>query len=126
MTINNANTDYYKYYAQPTNVYKKTTSFEKVATADLSRGDEYAKTKITNLSEKAIALGKPESKASQRSDAIVEDNRTFKFKDSVVSKDEEALIKQIMQQLVADALISHAAIIRSSHETKGGRPDSAK
>lgn len=126
MTINNANTDYYKYYAQPTDVYKKTISFEKVATKDLSRGDEFAKAKITNLAQKAIALGKPESLATQRTDAVVEHNRTFQFKDSVASKDEDAMIKQIMQQLVADALISHAAIIRSSHETKGGRPDSAK
>jgi len=43
-----------------------------------------------------------------------------------VSKEEDAMIKQIMQQLVSEALVSHAAIIRSSHETKGVRHDSAK
>jgi len=126
MTVNNANTDFYKYYAQPTNVYKKVSSYEKIATEDLSQGDKYSKTEPLNLSKKAIQLGKPESLSTQLSDGVVQENRTFQFKDSVVSKEEDAMVKHLMQQLVAEALISNAAIIRSSHEQKGDRKESAK
>ena len=57
---------------------------------------------------------------------VVKSNQTFQFKESVASKDEDAMIKQIMQQLVGEALISKAAIIRNSHEPKGERKESAK
>ena len=126
MTINNANTDYYKYHSKPTNIYEKTVSYEKVATKDLSRGDEFAKTKPLNLSQKAEQLAGPDSQITQMAKGVVKSNQTFQFKDSVSSKDEDAMIKQIMQKLVADALIGHAAVIRSSHEQKGERKESAK
>ena len=126
MTINNANTDFYNYPAKPTNIYEKSVSYEKIATKDLSRADEFATKKPLNLAQKALEEGKPDSKATQISDGVVLQNRTFQFKDSVVSKEETAMVKQIMQQLVSEALVSHAAIIRSSHETKGTRADSAK
>ena len=106
--------------------YEKTVSYEKIATKDLSQADEFANKKPVNVAQKAIQQGKPENKSQQISDGVVLNNRTFQFKDSVVSKEEDAMIKQIMQQLVSEALVSHAAIIRSSHETKGVRHDSAK
>ncbi len=126
MTVNNANTDFYKYYAQPTNIYKKVSSHEKIFTEDLSQGEKYSKTEPLNLSKKAIQLGQPESLSTQLSKNVVKQNQTFQFKESVASKEEAAMIKHIMQQLVADALISNAAIIRSSHEQKGDRKESAK
>ncbi len=126
MTVNNANTDFYKYYAQPTNMYKKISSHEKIFTKDLSEADKFSKTKPLNLSEKAIELGKPESTATQITKGLVKQNQTFQFKESVANKDEYAMIQHVMQQLVAKAFISHAAIIRSSHEQKGDRKESAK
>jgi len=82
--------------------------------------------KPVNLAQKAEALAGPDSQATQLAKNTVKSNQTFQFKDSVSSKDEQAMIKQIMQQLVAEALVSHAAIIRSSHENKGNREESAK
>ena len=126
MTVNISNTDFYKFYAQPSNIYEKVNSHEKVFTKDLSRGDEFAHKIPTNLAQKAEQVAGPDSLSTQRAKEVVKSNQTFQFKDSVASKDEEAMIKQIMQQLVAEALISKAAIIRSSHETKGERKESAK
>jgi|GEM_PF-4314798 len=126
MTVNNANTDFYKYYAKPTNMYEKISSHEKVFTKDLSQGDEFAKTKPVNLAQKAIELGKPESQATQMSKSIVKQNQTSQFKDSVLNKDEDAMVKHVMQKLIAEAFLSNAAIIRSSHEPKGDRKESAK
>ena len=126
MTINNANTDFYKYYAQPTNIYEKTSSYEKIATKDLSRGDEFGSKKPLNIAEKAIQEGKPENLPKQMADEVVAKNQSFQFVESVANKEEQAMIKQIMQQLVSEALVSHAAIIRSSHENKGVRTESAK
>lgn len=126
MTVNNSNTDFYKYYAQPTDIYKKVNSYEKVFTKDLSNGDEYATKKPDNIAQKAIAAGKPESLPTKINDSVVDNNRSFQFKESVSSKDQTDLSKQVMQIIARDALISHAAIIRSSHETKGERKESAK
>jgi len=82
--------------------------------------------KPVNLADKAEKLAGPDSETTQLAKSTVKNNQTFQFKDSVASKDEQAMIKQIMQQLVSEALVSHAAIIRSSHETKGVRTESAK
>jgi len=88
--------------------------------------NSYELRKPLNLAQKAEQVAGPDTLATQRSKEVVKSNQTFQFKDSVSSKDEDAMIQRIKQQLVKDALIGHAAMIRSSHETKGVRTESAK
>ena len=82
--------------------------------------------KPQNIAEKAIQDAGPDTEITKLAKNTIKSNQTFQFKDSVSSADVEAMTKHVMQQLVADALVSHAAIIRSSHEQKGLRKESAK
>ncbi len=78
------------------------------------------------MAQKTEQVAGPDSKITQMAKSTVKDNQTFKFTDSQSSKETTAMVKHVMQQLIKEALISHAAIIRSSHETKGERTESAK
>ncbi len=88
--------------------------------------NSYAKAKPLNMAEKAEKEAGPDSKSTQLAKSTIKNNQTSHFTDSESSKEVTAMVKQVMQQLVKDALISHAAMIRNSHETKGERTESAK
>ena len=88
--------------------------------------NSYTIRKPDNLSQKAIQDAQPKTLIDQIAKSEVKKNQTFQFKESVAHKEDEAMIKHVMQQLVAQATISHAAMIRNSHEPKGERKESAK
>ncbi len=99
---------------------------EQITTTDLSFDYQYAKIKPVNMAEKAQQLGQPENKPSQMSGQQIDQNRQFNFKDSTTS-DTTAIRKQVHQELVREALLTKAAMIKGSHDAgKAGRPDSSK
>lgn len=91
-----------------------------------SNSYQYHTAAVTNYTQKAIELGKPENRPSQISQGYVDGMRSFDVYDSKMSEDKIAMRKQTHQALLNSALLTKAAIIRSSQEVKGERVESAK
>ncbi len=93
MQVNNSMINYYQYVQQPP----------------------------MNMAQKAMQDGQPENVPTQMSKQAEEGMRTFKMTDSEMSKEFEAMRKNLHASLVRDALTTKAAMILKSHEDQGIR-----